>query len=714
MGVSVFTYRFVPPGLPFTSSDDQKFNHGEIDSNNAELSDYPEFNEMLGIIIRVDDRRTSGISASVKFYNDDTGKLLWEGSQSIQDPQDAGWEWWNWQKIKFWIGHADWEINGPMLVRIEMDAEGKQWVRKIRVSGVVAPPDNRIRVTFKALKEDGNPLQDVKVNVHNDPDEFTDSNGTHIHPWDPTKPFDWQVSAPGGWFVLSDGIGSVSSDNKSMSGTSNITADATLNFKFTQQDPNAQPPAEELPGFWQRLKDLYDGVLGGISRILTKAITTAINNLHFVLFSSDIDEETARSWADHLPGFNAMHVYAFGTDFNGVTREVDESIDHTDLALALMPLGTGKAAAFSAQIFKKGGKSLTQKFMKNIAAKEAEIIGKGVGGKALQKFIENEMLRQAARDIISSKPVWKQIITLQGPVAKWIFAAASMMGIGAWASWPVADNLATMANIDGRLLLQRVENGEISKEEALASLDKLIDLFDKGKKFVDINFAINPVVRFLTPTFKLTTDAAEILINQTRQQIVDVVVTPPPEDKVSLTIESDPTQAKIYVNDEYVFELTPTQILLDPGQIKITLKKSGYNDNSVLANYSPGETKTIRMTLTAVDQVPPPDGTIPPLPPPGTPPLPGTQPEDSIEIPLDPKGDEFNAWKTTIKAVDSETGQELAAWILINDDFVGRQTPAFFFLFPESVYNIKLRLSGYKQGEVTFTTDKLPDKLEIS
>ena len=85
------------------------------------------------------------------------------------------------------------------------------------------------------------------------------------------------------------------------------------------------------------------------------------------------------------------------------------------------------------------------------------------------------------------------------------------------------------------------------------------------------------------------------------------------------------------------------------------------------------------------------------------------QPADEVVIPLIPVGDPtFNSWKITIRGTDSVTGAEFAAWILIDDVFKGVTTPAVFYLAPSSTFNIKLRLSGYRQGEVDYVTQALP------
>lgn len=367
------------------------------------------------------------------------------------------------------------------------------------------------------------------------------------------------------------------------------------------------------------------------------------------------------------------------------------------LATASINLAEKQAAKVSNEIFKQGGKPLTQKFMRTIAEQEAAIIGKGWSKTILGKYVQQELLRQVARDITSSKPLWKQLITLTGPVAKWVIIAAGLMGIANWATWPVADNMATLLSMQTRDLSRRVKNGEITKEAAMKQINSLKTLFDEGKRFVDINAIINPVTRFLAPTFKLTTDLSDIVINQEIKEIQESDVTPPGIADELISVKSVPSGAKIFIDNEFTFEITDTLIKLKPGNYILTLKKTGFIDHTQALKVIEGVSGLTTATLIPVDQ--------PPITPPA-PPI--TVPEDEVLIELEPTKVTFNAWKVTIKAVDSETNAEINAAILINDQYMGKYTPWFFYLFPESEYNIKLRKKGYRQGETTFTTKPLP------
>jgi len=118
--VEIWPYVFVKPGPKFTDSDAVKLNYSEMSAVSINLEDYPEGNEMLGFIAYFTGplSNTSPINVRASFYNDATNKLLWSGEFNVPTPASQDYEWWNWYKVKFWIGHASWEINQAMKVRM--------------------------------------------------------------------------------------------------------------------------------------------------------------------------------------------------------------------------------------------------------------------------------------------------------------------------------------------------------------------------------------------------------------------------------------------------------------------------------------------------------------------------------------------------------------------------------------------------------------------
>lgn len=175
----------------------------------------------------------------------------------------------------------------------------------------------------------------------------------------------------------------------------------------------------------------------------------------------------------------------------------------------------------------------------------------------------------------------------------------------------------------------------------------------------------------------------------------DIVIEPEPE-KGTMDISSAPAQAKIYIDDVYIWEKTNTTIRIAPGHHKLTLKLDGYQDYSVEFDILAEETKTYQIALAPIDEIPPE--------------IPGT-PGEEVTIPLVPGMEKWNAWKVTIRAIDALTLAPISAAILVNDVYMDKNTPYYFYFAPESTYNIKLRKSGYKQGETQFTTKPLPEQI---
>lgn len=135
VSVSLHTYAFEPPGVPFSFTTQQKLDATKISTYTLDLADYPEGNEVCGI--RGDVSGTHGqYTVYVKFYEDGTDRLLWSGSWSTGSGNfSASW-------FEFWIGHAAWEISNNMTVRAEVTMTGdvqKTQTLYIEVENTAAP-----------------------------------------------------------------------------------------------------------------------------------------------------------------------------------------------------------------------------------------------------------------------------------------------------------------------------------------------------------------------------------------------------------------------------------------------------------------------------------------------------------------------------------------------------------------------------------------------
>jgi len=199
-------------------------------------------------------------------------------------------------------------------------------------------------------------------------------------------------------------------------------------------------------------------------------------------------------------------------------------------------------------------------------------------------------------------------------------------------------------------------------------------------------------------------------------------------EKGTLEVVCNVESADVYI-DGLKKGLTPLTYQLVPGTYHVLVTKfqhtSDEKDVTVEAAKSVGASFNITSTVTPPPPPPPPPGEtkwcqlegqyipleewsssrcVPVVPP--TPPT----PEEEIIIPLEPSDGRvvYNAWKYTIRAVDANTGEELYAGILIDDVYMDKYTPNYFYLWPEASYNIKIRKRGYKQGEIIIDTPALP------
>ena len=169
------------------------------------------------------------------------------------------------------------------------------------------------------------------------------------------------------------------------------------------------------------------------------------------------------------------------------------------------------------------------------------------------------------------------------------------------------------------------------------------------------------------------------------------------ETKANVTIRSNPINAKIYVDDNYMFEETNTTILVNPGLRKITLKKGDYKDYEYTRNFTDGEIITLPI-FTLIEET----GET------GTGET-GETGETYVEIeqeialqPLTP-----NFWRYKISAIDADSGDPINAQILMDDAITGNFTPWSFDIPENKLVNIKLRRSGYPQAEREFRTGVL-------
>lgn len=126
VSINMYPFAFEAPGPAMDTTDDFKFNYNKISTASVDLKDYPAWYEMLGaeIYFRGPIYNPESYTARVEFFNNDNNVLLWSGSVTMEKPSSNGYEYWDWYRINFWIGHKFGEINSAMPIRMEIYVTG--------------------------------------------------------------------------------------------------------------------------------------------------------------------------------------------------------------------------------------------------------------------------------------------------------------------------------------------------------------------------------------------------------------------------------------------------------------------------------------------------------------------------------------------------------------------------------------------------------------
>lgn len=122
MAYTVTAYVFEPPGPSFDLTKHERAIWPKIWVYTANLDDYPDRHEVLGLEFYIDHKLYEGHGThwNAKYYNSATNRLLFESDFDIPEPSTKGYKYWNWYRIYSWIGHCSWEINEPMNIRVDV------------------------------------------------------------------------------------------------------------------------------------------------------------------------------------------------------------------------------------------------------------------------------------------------------------------------------------------------------------------------------------------------------------------------------------------------------------------------------------------------------------------------------------------------------------------------------------------------------------------
>ena len=385
------------------------------------------------------------------------------------------------------------------------------------------------------------------------------------------------------------------------------------------------------------------------------------------------------------------------------------------------------------------------------------------GATAAQKTASMSFLRAIAEKRfvawgLAKGGIWEKV-ALSAPVLK-LLGLFLALGIGTHgiAAWGVTDNLMQTANLNLNTLKRAIGDSEISKEDALEQALMWEEWVNLARTYWD-NAQINPVLNLFGGGLEIAFGAEEQSARNMIQGVKDAAAG---ADIGYFYISSSPTNAKVYLNDEFVFEYTNTTISV-PADVeqKITLKLQGYDDWSEYFTVTGTQTENIHHDFTG--EPPPPPGTwlqitttpsganifidgvdtyknspanieVEPgshdlrLTLSGYDPATGTYtiaegetqtvaytfvtagevPEEKKIIELEPLTAAYTAWKYTITARNKVTGEILRAKIIIDDFDTGSRTTGYIYLAPSASYALRLEAYGFMPYESVITTSALP------
>lgn len=375
--------------------------------------------------------------------------------------------------------------------------------------------------------------------------------------------------------------------------------DVGINMTLEEE---AAPPPPELPGFWENIKDVWNSALSFFGWIIGTPIIFAINSLHRLMTGVDIDETKAGQWANYIPGINTMYKLAYGKDLSGSADTSISDMEWVELAIFLTPIPHDDAFGWWAKSYQYGGPTATTTAIKKLISQEAAIVSRGISLTSLRTLVNNFLRWWWRKQVPLTSSIWQKLLARKGPIFYLVAILGAAMGFGAWGSWAATDNVATAIKFDVKILAQKVKDGVITKEDALYQLGVLRSYFDSAKIYMDVNFAINPIVKFLTPTFNTNMELMELELDNYKTEI-EAAGPPPPAEDAEIFFSSTPMGAKIYIDGVYKYVATNILLTVPSGTHNYTLTLDGYENFEGQYHVPAGESITTDDTLTPLPGV---------------------------------------------------------------------------------------------------------------
>lgn len=174
-----------------------------------------------------------------------------------------------------------------------------------------------------------------------------------------------------------------------------------------------------------------------------------------------------------------------------------------------------------------------------------------------------------------------------------ISGMGSVLGIDVWGNWAIIDNLSFTLNREAQAARDQFINGQITREEALTELDRLISLSELGQEKVATSAKLNPIQFLFLPLWDEVAEQNTELLRTVRKNIAAVI---PGEPTGTLIIRPTPTDSKVSV--EGLFSTTGIfnrEIVV--GSYSFTVSKFGFISDTGTAIVEEGKTTDISITL---------------------------------------------------------------------------------------------------------------------
>ncbi len=593
--INLYSYAMVPPGPPFSASDDEKLNSPAISATEVDLADYPLNHEVCGAEVYFQGPwNPSGIvTVTFQAFNNETGQNISDGTltNNIPTPGSQGHPFWEWYRVRFWIGHVADEIFVPMQIRMEVSISGggldpidqtffMNVVDSSVEEGGLPQSEQGANYIIEAVGDNEFPNQ-MTINLLSDPSQATVLLNNSDLGWITPHP-NQSVSAPP--FTLTfqkDGFDDVVVPMPVRFNGFIVNVNATLPSaappppeEFSYQI--LPPPPENFPETFVPLYQELDGLLdqGDANAVRQFIIQNALTEGSPIVFLAAIAA---------IAGVVGIIVTLVGS-YPFFAFLVEETLQTLDFAYK---------TAMDNNDFANAQIALNKK----------------------QEILAGGLFNEIA-DFIP-------VVNVVNAVVDYVTASQLKVGIDQEAinrqtATAYVNFIPNTSQYEQDAITGQYEVGTVLQYRALLIVNSNAPAMEievngvgqsvEGSLEIEVQGGITTIIAQGAPTadFGSVEKIVTIAPNEIKTVNLFFPASGSETETATLNITSTPTQAKIYVDGIYTFELSPTAITINPGSHEITLKKAGFQDSSENINIENDETQDLDFNLPEIGAPPPP------------------------------------------------------------------------------------------------------------